>query len=107
MYVQAGSLVLLTFLTQLVHSLSFVKHAPAVASAASGGTPGGAAKVASVALALTAAAGASSAAGASTVRAAVPYAARAATRVLPAANHPASISAVGKMGNILPAVFRK
>lgn len=50
-----GSLVLLTFLTQLVHSLGFVKHAPAAASASGplGGAGGGAAKaVASTALAL-------------------------------------------------------
>lgn len=51
--IQIGSLVLLTFLTQLVHSLGFVKHAPTASSGPVSGAGGGAAKaVASTALAL-------------------------------------------------------
>ena len=35
--IQAGSLVLMTFLVQLVHSLGYVKHAPVAPAAVAGG----------------------------------------------------------------------
>lgn len=63
-YFQAGSLVLLTFLTQLVHSLGFVKHAPAA-----GSVTGPAKAVAGAAIVL----GTASAAGGLAPRAVMPY----------------------------------
>jgi hypothetical protein len=68
---QIGSLVLLTFLTQLVHSLGFVKHAPTAGSP--GAVGGGAKAVASTALVL----GSMTAAKTVGSRAVVPYARRA------------------------------
>ena len=52
MVLQAGSLVLLTFLTQLVHSLSFVKHTPTASTTGTttGGSKGGARAAAATAV---------------------------------------------------------
>jgi hypothetical protein len=64
--VQAGSLVLLSFLTHLVHSLGFVKHAAPTATGA-----GGAARAVAGAVLVVGSAGASKTIGSRMV---VPYA---------------------------------
>ena len=69
---KAGSLVLLTFLTQLVHSLNFVKHAPS--GAVSAGAPSGPAKAAASAVLLLGSA--SAAASNLAPRAVAPYVSR-------------------------------